>query len=422
MGEHGYAAMSKHTIILTMLSILWCYLGYKTIQIDNRNRVYRLFGALCLVMTVWTFSIGIVYSLERLDIIHVLLKIGYIGGFLYSPVILHFFLLISKIPIKPYYLVLNYLPYVVLTVFNWIDFFVFNRIIRHENEWLGLINTDSCLMHFYVLCLFLTYVFALLVLFRWKKNAGTNKEKKQSAYIMIFFSVCFCSSYVLTLILPYFDIHKYQSIGVAVFDFFVIGLFFLIYRFRFMDLRGTLSSDEIISNMSEFVFILDNDLKIVECNSGALSLRHECGMKKRNDSFTDMMMESGEFNFRIRSVLSGETNNFTTLINFKTGSKMLHTKTYITGIKDRFNDIAGLLVVSNEIRDMQKFQEKFGITVRELEITGLVVSGSTYREISEKLGISERTVERHLVNIYNKLGIGNKIELYRIAEMYNIRI
>jgi len=49
------------------------------------------------------------------------------------------------------------------------------------------------------------------------------------------------------------------------------------------------------------------------------------------------------------------------------------------------------------------------------------VSGLSYKDISSNLSISERTVERHLTNIYNKLGINNKIDLYRVAEEYNIK-
>lgn len=421
-GDFYPADMNMYAIISTMLSILWCYLGYKTVKFDNRNRVYLLFGALCLAMTIWTFFIGIAYSMDRIEVIHILLKISYTGGFLYSPIILHFFMLISKTTIRPCFLVMNYLPYLILTVANWIDFFIFSSLTRYNSEWLAIINTDSILVHFYVLSLFCTFTAALIVLFKWNKKAMSNKEKKQSGYIAVFFSICFCTSYVLTLILPYFRINELQFIGIAVFDFFIIGLFFLISRFRFMNLQGALPPDEIISHMSEFVFVLDNDLRIIECNRGARLLQDESGFKRKNSLFTDIIVESGEFNSSIRSVLSGEVGNFTALINYRTETRPMHTKAYVSGIKDRFNDISGVLVISSEIRDIRKFQKTFRITDRELEVTGLVASGLTYKEISEKLGISERTVERHLTNIYNKLGISNRIELFRIAGEYNIRI
>ena len=45
------------------------------------------------------------------------------------------------------------------------------------------------------------------------------------------------------------------------------------------------------------------------------------------------------------------------------------------------------------------------LTDRELEILGLVAEGSSNRDIGEQLALSTRTVERHLSNIYRKLGV-----------------
>ncbi len=48
------------------------------------------------------------------------------------------------------------------------------------------------------------------------------------------------------------------------------------------------------------------------------------------------------------------------------------------------------------------------VTARELEVLRLVAAGRTNREIAEVLSISERTVERHLGNIFTKLDVPNR--------------
>ncbi len=48
------------------------------------------------------------------------------------------------------------------------------------------------------------------------------------------------------------------------------------------------------------------------------------------------------------------------------------------------------------------------VTSRELEVLRLVARGRTNREIAEELVISEKTVERHLSNIFTKLGVSNR--------------
>jgi DNA-binding NarL/FixJ family response regulator len=51
------------------------------------------------------------------------------------------------------------------------------------------------------------------------------------------------------------------------------------------------------------------------------------------------------------------------------------------------------------------------LTPREGEIVGLVTQGFRNKEIAEKLSISEQTVKNHLQNIYDKLGVSDRLEL-----------
>ena len=49
-----------------------------------------------------------------------------------------------------------------------------------------------------------------------------------------------------------------------------------------------------------------------------------------------------------------------------------------------------------------------GLSVRELEVLRLAAEGRTNLEIGDALGLSVRTVERHLSNAYDKLGVSGK--------------
>jgi DNA-binding NarL/FixJ family response regulator len=49
-----------------------------------------------------------------------------------------------------------------------------------------------------------------------------------------------------------------------------------------------------------------------------------------------------------------------------------------------------------------------GLTTREAEVLALVVAGKSNREVAAALVISEKTVARHLANIFAKLGVSSR--------------
>lgn len=55
------------------------------------------------------------------------------------------------------------------------------------------------------------------------------------------------------------------------------------------------------------------------------------------------------------------------------------------------------------------------LTDRELEVLALVAQGLTNRAIGRKLGISDRTVQGHLANIFGKLGAASRTEAVMAA-------
>jgi len=57
----------------------------------------------------------------------------------------------------------------------------------------------------------------------------------------------------------------------------------------------------------------------------------------------------------------------------------------------------------------------FGLTRRELDVVGAIVSGCSNKDIAQKFTISEDTVKHHLTNIFDKVGVSNRLELALFA-------
>jgi len=81
--------------------------------------------------------------------------------------------------------------------------------------------------------------------------------------------------------------------------------------------------------------------------------------------------------------------------------------------------------VSNVVQVVQQLTEaagqqnpranRFGLTARELEIISFITQGCMNRDIAGSLSITEETVKRHLTNIFNKVGMSNRLELALFA-------
>jgi DNA-binding CsgD family transcriptional regulator len=54
------------------------------------------------------------------------------------------------------------------------------------------------------------------------------------------------------------------------------------------------------------------------------------------------------------------------------------------------------------------------LTEREQEIIRLLIEGTAGKAIGERLFISPKTVEDHVYNIYQKLGVKNRVQLFRL--------
>lgn len=61
------------------------------------------------------------------------------------------------------------------------------------------------------------------------------------------------------------------------------------------------------------------------------------------------------------------------------------------------------------------FINKYSITEQEINVIELLLNGFTYKQIAEKLHIANKTVDNHVQNIYRKLEVTNKIQLFNLV-------
>lgn len=82
-------------------------------------------------------------------------------------------------------------------------------------------------------------------------------------------------------------------------------------------------------------------------------------------------------------------------------------------------DASRLYIIVSRTKDIDHLKTLYKITDRELEVIRQLAIGKTNKDIAAFLNITNKTIESHIANIYNKLLIKNRIELINILSEFN---
>lgn len=84
---------------------------------------------------------------------------------------------------------------------------------------------------------------------------------------------------------------------------------------------------------------------------------------------------------------------------------------------DRSMMLPRFLITLTDLTNKKKLEAnlraRFKFSRREIDVVYCIIAGMSYDEIAKELYISKQTVHTHIKNIYRKLGVKNKIELFR---------
>lgn len=95
-------------------------------------------------------------------------------------------------------------------------------------------------------------------------------------------------------------------------------------------------------------------------------------------------------------------------------SRILHSNISESGA--RANEHPFILILNPSVNvhgDLRENCVRHRFTLRETEIAVLIEKGYSYKAIANTLHISPKTVGRHLSNMYEKLEVGNRMELIK---------
>lgn len=73
-------------------------------------------------------------------------------------------------------------------------------------------------------------------------------------------------------------------------------------------------------------------------------------------------------------------------------------------------------MTAQEKMTMTEAVKKYNLTKREQTILGLLLQGMENAQICDQLSITVNTLKKHILNIYRKLGIRNRVQMFKLVK------
>jgi DNA-binding CsgD family transcriptional regulator len=177
---------------------------------------------------------------------------------------------------------------------------------------------------------------------------------------------------------------------------------------------------EILSNIDEVVILLNTAFKVVTINNKASELlKTQTNFKEMHIS--NFISEYEKITLELKKLKKENLSSFSCrahFIVFENEKVLMDAKFKL--LMDKYNDLVGYLIIANEVKEIKLLKVNFNITDRETSVIQQIIAGKTNQEISEELFITESTVKSHITNIFNKLGIDNRVQLMMLLKDFKL--
>lgn len=409
--------MDTAVFLINTSAVLCVIFGLYILTRDYKKRLYQIFMLLCVLISALALITGKIFTITLREELFLWDRIYALLAFICWAVNLHFYIILTGKKIKTQFTVLLYLPAAILTALEFTGFPLVTDFARQGSRWKYIYSGTYYLYMLYSI----SYAAAdMVLLYKWSTTSCFKKHRLQGRVILastiILWVICITTDYILS----HFAFYAFPPVGAIGRIVYACIIWYSFFRFRFLDTGLAAMLDEIIQNSGEIVVLLNPDYTVRKHSRMFRTFLKPGREKITGNSILNFFPENSQICSDLDKMTAGSITELTSRLLFKTGAGRITADCHFKAIKDKFGDIEFILMNCRENRDAVKFNEIYNLSGRQMEIISLALQGLTNTEISYKLNISKKTTEVHFFNIYNKLGINSKIELYNLGIEYNL--
>ena len=366
--------MNIFSLILTILSVVYIFLGFKVILLDKRSRLNRHFFVLNLSLIFWSFTSALyIIAVDKAACI-LWYKLSSVGFYLFIGIVLHFFLLYAKKDklLKQWWVyVFVYLPCIVLAYEEiTVDFYA-KSYIQGRNGWTVIARTDS--MWFWVSIIYVMgyIVLCVLICYRVQKKAVAHREKKQAGALAITGAISLLTgmSIVVFVSVLALDIPDVTPISGTVWS---VGIFYAIIKYRMMAMTPSFIAENLFQTIIDSVILTNPDGIILSVNPETQTLLGYNEHDLIGQPLERIFLSDRELNSPGISDLLNicPVRNMETFVVTRSGVNIPIILS-ISECRDKYDTRIGFVLASKDITEYKHAEEKIQYLATHDSLTGL---------------------------------------------------
>lgn len=414
--------MSAYSLIAFSTFFTAFFLGIYMLLIDARKRTHHLFFLGSLVVALWNLLAAFFFSAQSKESFLLLFRLASTLGILFYSMMPHLTVVSIKKPRSGWIVFLSYALSAVAHYRNWTSYYLFQDFTKVDGVWAALPALNSFWQFYWLVYSRGAIALCVILVYRWMKTRTSPLERKHGVIISLSFSVFLALSFLeIPALAPFAAIPPIGSMFVVI---VVFGVWFAVFKYRFLSITDTMVSKSILENMDVFIILLDPTLRVMMINRKAEAMLGKNPNKVVGKDVTLTLCLTPTLRDGIQRVLGEQVPSFSCNYTIDCEgqdsgeSPMMELKLSLA--RDRMGEKLGILIIGQEVLGLTHFCARFHITLREWEAVHFICSGATNKEIAERLHITERTVKAHVTHIYDKLGVNNKMGLLKVLREFNL--
>jgi len=364
--------MNIFSLILTILSVIYVFLGFKVIQLDKRSALNRLFFALNFSLIIWSFFDAFYISASNEAACIFWYKLSSFGAFSFCGILLHFFLKYTykENLLKQWWMyIILYLPSIIFLYKEMISGFYAKAYLQGSNGWIISTRTDS--MWFWALVAYdVVYIgICVLICYRRQKTAISQRERKQARILFVSSSASLLVGLVITFFvaIPKFNIPDITSMSGAIWS---IGIYITIVKYKLMAMTPTFIAENMFQTIVDSVILANPKGLILNINPETQRLL-EYNQEELIGEPLERIFFSDSQNANISELLNTcPVRGVEASIISKNGVNIPIILS-ISECKDSYDTRIGFVLASKDVTDYKQAEEKIQYLATHDSLTGL---------------------------------------------------